>query len=264
MKMSSERLNWTFNTVPELYEKYRHCYVDRIYNDIFLYKPVDESCKLIEVGIGTGIATLPFLKTGAQVTAIEYGDSLSEFCRTKFKEYPNFDVKTLNFEDYECADNSVDLVYSASAFHWIPEEVGYSKVYSMLKPGGVFARFANHPFPDKSRPELSPAIQDVYKTYAPHRGGKYAPPVEYTEQDAKNRAMIAEKYGFKDITYKVYHSTRTFTAEQYIGLLGTYSDNIAMEENVRRAFFGEIKQAISNHGNKITVYDTMDLQLARK
>ena len=35
-----------------------------------------------------------------------------------------------------------DLVYSASAFHWIPEEIGYSKVYEMLKPGGAFARFA--------------------------------------------------------------------------------------------------------------------------
>lgn len=33
--------------------------------------------------------------------------------------------------------NAYDLIYSASAFHWIPEEIGYTKVYKALKPGGV-------------------------------------------------------------------------------------------------------------------------------
>lgn len=58
---------------------------------------------------------------------------------------------------------SSDLVYSATAFHWIPEEIGYSKVFSILKSGGVFARFANHPFKDKENPELSHEIDKLLK-----------------------------------------------------------------------------------------------------
>ena len=46
------------------------------------------------------------------------------------------------------SDNTFDLVFSASAFHWVPEKIGYEKVFSMLKNGGVFARFANHPYRD--------------------------------------------------------------------------------------------------------------------
>lgn len=54
-------------------------------------------------------------------------------------------------------------MYSATAFHWIPEEIGYSKVFSILKSGGVFARFANHPFKDKENPELSHEIDKLLK-----------------------------------------------------------------------------------------------------
>ena len=54
--------------------------------------------------------------------------------------------------DAALEEGAYDLVYSASAFHWIPEEIGYPKVYGMLKPGGAFARFANHPNRDPNHP----------------------------------------------------------------------------------------------------------------
>jgi hypothetical protein len=31
------------------------------------------------------------------------------------------------FEDFECPDYSIDLIYSATAFHWIKEEIGHPK-----------------------------------------------------------------------------------------------------------------------------------------
>ena len=47
-------------------------------------------------------------------------------------------------------------------------------------------------------------------------------------------------------------------------LLGTYSDHIAIEETTRKKFFDEIREAIDENGGIITIYDTIDLQLARK
>lgn len=89
-------------------------------------------------------------------------------------------------------------------------------------------------------------------------------PNEYSEEDAKKRADIEQKYGFVDISYKLYHRTRSFSAKEYISLLGTYSDHIAIEQNTRKKFFSEIEEAIDNLGGQITIYDTIDLQLARK
>lgn len=258
-------LEWTFDTVASTYEKLRPGYVGELYQAIFDYIPITESSKVIEVGIGGGQATLPILQTGCELTAVEYGAHFSELCREKFKAYPKFSVITGKFEDTPFESNAYDLIFSASAFHWVPEEIGYPKVFSMLKSGGVFARFANHPFRDKGKPALTEEIDRIYgEYYYKFHNRKQDTPLEYSEEQAMNRALIAEKYGFTDIQYAMFQRTRTFTAREYITLLGTYSDHIAIDETIRLKFFAKIEEAINNHGGTITIYDTIDLQLARK
>lgn len=258
-------LEWTFDTVASTYEKLRPGYVDELYQAIFAYIPVDENSSVVEVGSGGGQATAPIVKTGCRLTAVEYGEQFSELLKNKFKEYPKFSVITGKFEDTEFEEETVDLVFSATAFHWIPEEIGYGKVFSMLKRGGVFARFANHPYRDKGKPELSKEIDKIYdEYYYKFHNKKREALMEFTEKQAKDRAMIASKYGFTDIRYELFYRQRIFTAKEYIELLGTYSDHIAIEEQIRMKFFSKIQEAINHHGGTITVYDTIDLQLARK
>ncbi|MBE5940534.1 MAG: methyltransferase domain-containing protein [Lachnospiraceae bacterium] len=260
-----EGLSWTFDTVASTYEKLRPGYVEELYQKIFEYIPIDENSNVVEIGSGGGQATAPMLKTGCKLTAVEYGEQFSALLKEKFKENPKFSVITGKFEDVEFAENSFDLVFSASAFHWIPEKIGYEKVYAMLKNGGVFARFANHPYRDKGNTALSMEIDDIYDEYYNKFYNKKRETIcEYTEKQAKDRAMIANKYGFTDIDYELFHRERVFTAKEYIELLGTYSDHIAIEETIRTKFFGAIEKAINHHSGTITVYDTMDLQLARK
>jgi len=253
-------LEWTFNTDAALYEKMRPGYPEALYRDIFAACPIGRGSGAVEIGIGGGQATLPILQTGCSVLAVEYGEKLAALCRGKFADHPEFSCVTARFEECSLPEKSYDLIYSASAFHWIPEEVGYRKVFASLKSGGVFARFANHPFHDKGRPGLPEAIEEQYKVYMP--GSKE--PVEYTEKQAADRAAIALKYGFVDIRHYLYHRQRSFTAEQYIKLLGTYSDHIALPEPVRKEFFEKIRRTIDDFGGEITLYDTLDLQLARK
>ena len=258
-------LGWTFDTVASAYEKFRPGYVKELYETLFDYIPVNKNTRAVEIGSGGGQATGPILKTGCSVTAVECGERFSALLKDKFKAYPSFSVITGKFEETEFEDNAFDLVFSASAFHWVPEEIGYKKVFSMLKKGGAFARFANHPFRDKGNAALSKAIDACYaKYYYPFHKKTPKPIDEYTEKEAAERAEIARKYGFTDIRYALFRRTRVFTAEEYITLLGTYSDHIAIEESIRRAFFHEIRQAIDRHGGTFTVYDTIDLELARK
>lgn len=252
-------MEWTFNTEAEKYEKMRPGYVSKLYEDIFNYITIDKTSNVLEIGIGGGQATLPFLRTGCKLTAVEYGENLAELCRQKFKEFSTFSVVTTKFEDF-IYSNKYDLIYSASAFHWIQEDIGYTKVFHMLKKGGTFTRFANHPYKDKGREEIHEAIQKIYSVYMPNSFVAN----EYSEENAKRRAGIARKYGFVDIEYKLYKRTRTFTAQEYIRLLGTYSDHIAIETKTREKFFSEIENTIDSLGGKITIYDTIDLQLARK
>lgn len=258
-------LEWTFDTVSELYEKYRPGYPNELYDMIFNYIGITDNSEVVEIGIGAGQATLPVLKTGCTLTSVEPGEHFCDLCRDKFKGYDRFSVIHNRFENVSFKNERYDLVYSASAFHWIPEEIGYSKVYCMLKHGSAFARFANHPNRDLGNPELSDLIDRLYdKYYCPFHGKNIQSDNEYSEEQAAERARIAEKYGFADIRYTLFRRQRVFTAEEYTGLLGTYSDHIALPEQIRTEFFRKIRDTIESHGNSFTIYDTIDLELARK
>lgn len=255
-------LGGTFDTVCQQYDRWRPGYVPELYRDVFAAMPVGPGSRALEVGIGTGQATLPVLQTGCAVTAVEPGGNLAAFCRDKFAAYPGFSVVNQRFEDYPGEAGGFDLIYSASAFHWVPEAVGYPKALRLLKPGGVFARFANHPgYGGGVNPDgLHEAMQAVYAKYMP--GSKESP--EHTEAHTRAWAALAERYGFTDIAWRLYRRTRTFTAAQYIGLLGTYSDHIAIEQETRGRFFAELQGVIEDFGGRITLCDTIDLALARK
>lgn len=258
-------LEWTFDTVAATYEKLRPGYTDDLYKMLFDYIAIDPSSCVVEVGIGGGQATLPILKTGCILTAVEYGEKFSKLCKKKFEDYKNFSVITEKFENVSFPDSQYNLVYSASAFHWIPEDIGYSKVYDMLINGGAFARFANHPYRDKANPLLSAEIDKLYsKYYYKYYGIDIKSEPEYSEEQAIQKAQIAEKYGFVDIRHSMFYRTRTFSAKEYIELLGTYSDHIAIEDKIRTEFFTKIEEVINQYGGKFTIYDTIDLQLARK
>lgn len=114
--------------------------------------------------------------------------------------FPDFSIVVSKFENIELPSNSFDLIYSASAFHWISEEIGYKKVYELLKKGGVFARFSNVPYLDKGNLALSKEIQDIYK--------KYEEPKEYTIEDTMARAYIVISINVKNIEqYKPYRNS---------------------------------------------------------
>ena len=161
-----QELGGTFDTAVSLYEKMRPGYVDELYKAIFDYVSIDENSSVVEVGSGSGQATLPILKTGCSLTAVEYGENFSTLLKDKFKEFSKFKVLTGKFEDVELEKGAYDLIFSATAFHWVPEEIGYPKVYSLLKEGGAFARFANRPRNSKNDPELAEEIDAIYEDLA--------------------------------------------------------------------------------------------------
>lgn len=260
-----KELGATFDTEASKYDKMRPGYADELFQAIFEYVKIGEGSRVVEVGSGSGQATLPVLKTGCELTSVEYGENFSRILMEKFGGYKGFKVITGKFEDVDLEDDAYDLVFSATAFHWVPEDIGYPKVYSALKSGGAFARFANRPRNSQNAPELAAEIDALYEEYYNKAYDiKSGTKKWFTEEKANEISLIPAKYGFTDITYKLFYRERVFTADEYIQLLGTYSDHIAIEETIRNEFFSKIAAAINRHGGKIIISDTMDLELARK
>ena len=114
-------------------------YVSEIYEEILKNAPLNSDSRALEVGIGFGQATAPILATGAKVTALEPDESVAKICAETFADNENLSVITAKFEDFESEDETYDLIYSASAFHEVKQDIGYTKAYAMLKKGGIFA-----------------------------------------------------------------------------------------------------------------------------
>jgi SAM-dependent methyltransferase len=230
--------------------------------------------KALEIGAGTGKSTTPFLDAGYDVTAVEMGENMSAFLVDKFKGYANFNVITSTFEDARLDDNSYDLIYAASAFHWIDAEVGCPKVLRLLKNGGAFVLFRNNTYRQEGN-SLDVAIDAVYEKYYYNHYHRYDRPVDLSKMvydDFLKPAEIhrgfrfnsLEQFGFTDITMNLYNGSQTYEADEYIALMDTMSDHRAMPKKNRAALYAGIKEAILRHGGQLEMKFIFQLYMGRK
>ena len=242
------------------YDRYRPGYPPELFEEITRYAALGPESRALEIGIGTGQATSPILKTGCRVTAIELGENLSRFARKNFSGESGLEIITGDFITLPLSHNSYDLIYCATAFHWLPEEVAYPKILSILRPGGAVALFWNHPFPNREGDSTNDINRKVYHKYRPSDEKAR----EFSDRDCEARIAELQEYGFRDITCNIYRRVRTLTSDDYIGLLNTYSDHRAMDPTAKAAFEREMKDLLDQTGGFIRIYDTIDLYLARR
>jgi len=247
-----------FDTVPDQFDAWRPRYCDELFADLIEYAKLDIEKTVLEVGPGTGQATEPILKTGCSYVAIELSEVFTAFMQNKFGSYGNFEIVNADFEKHDFEHAQFDLIYSAAAFQWIPEKIGYPKAYEITKSGGAFAMFL-------MRPDIQPGggytheplytkIQEVYTKYF-HPATEYKCQLDYDARD---------QYGFVDLECREYRKTRAYDADGYVSLIGTHSDHIALQEPYRSKFFEGIREVILAFGNKIVLYDKITMYLARK
>ena len=258
--MERKTFEKTFDGAALDYDKSRPAYIKEIYEDILHYEQINSDSNVLEIGLGTGKASQPILDTRCHFIGIEPGKHLADLARTRYQAYENFSLLNQTLQDFVSADHSFDLIYAATAFHWIPEDYGYNRVFHLLKPGGAFARFAYHAGSDQGRRALTDEIQELYRKYM-HPESR---PAEFSNADAKKLAERALAYGFVDIKHTLYHTAKDFTADEYMALLRTYPDHMKIETSDRKKLFEGIHFAINKHGGIMTVYYAMDLELARK
>ena len=92
--------------------------------------------RVLEVGCGTGFFTSMFVRSGAYITAVDLSPDLLEIARRK--GLPGDKVRFIEkpFEDCE-VDGPFDAVVGSSVLHHLDIESSFSKIFDLLKPGGV-------------------------------------------------------------------------------------------------------------------------------
>lgn len=142
------RLRSTFDGVASLYDEVRPGYPERLFDDLASIAGAGSGTRALEIGCGTGQATLPLARRGYRLLGVELGANLAAVARTKLADYPNARVLASSFEEWSPEEGAFDLVVSATAFHWVDPQVRYRKSAQALRPGGSLALIWNRADPE--------------------------------------------------------------------------------------------------------------------
>lgn len=243
-----------FDTIPEKFDKWRPHYCDEAFDFLISEVGLDKSKSLLEIGPGTGQATLPLLETGCDYLAIELGENFSKVMRDKFSSRANFSLINADFETHDFGGRRFDVIFSAAAIQWIDEEIAFRKSYELLKNGGFLAMMLLRGDYRGSNEALYADIQRVYSEYF-HPTQPYNIKFSYTN---------AVNYGFSEVLRYEFRGKREYTADDYVEYIGTHCDHMTLPEADKSVFFGGIRDAINAHSGKIEFNDTILLYLTKK
>jgi SAM-dependent methyltransferase len=236
------RLRATFDSVADRYQRARPDYPEQVYEALVQWAGITAGDRLLEVGSATGKATTPLARLGFRITCIEIGPELAALARRDLAAFPDVHVVDGAFETTPVG-TGFDLVFAATAWHWIDPTMRYRRAWESLRPGGHLAFWsATHAFPDGGDPFFV-ELQEVYDEIgeAPAEGISWPRPGDLPDQ----RDEIEGSGLFGDVHVRQFDWEVSYTAEEYVDLLDTFSGHIAMQAWQRDRLYEEIRRRLA-------------------
>ncbi|MGH8996046.1 MAG: class I SAM-dependent methyltransferase [Acidimicrobiales bacterium] len=146
----------SFGSDPERYDRTRPSYPKALVERIVAAMP---GSRVLDVGIGSGIAAESFEAAGCAVLGVDPDEALAAYARRR-----GFQVEVARFEDWEPAGRTFDAVVAGQAWHWVDPVAGAAKAAEVLEEGGHLAVFWNAmQFP----PEVAEAFAGAVRRAVP-------------------------------------------------------------------------------------------------
>lgn len=136
-----------------------------------------------------------------------------------------------------------NAVLAASSFHWIPAEVGYPKAAKALKANGYLILLWNKEL--QPRYQVYQSLSEIYQIHTPSLD-------RYEDKETQEEIlrglgqMITDSGQFKDLVAGHVESEVTYTVDEYLMLLNTYSPYLKLEPQSKEALFAELRDTIDH------------------
>ena len=237
-------LRATFEQVAELYDQARPSYPAEIFDDLVDLARLPESARIVEIGCGTGQATVPLAERGFEITCIELGEQLAAVARRKLSRFPDVEVVCANFETWRAPNSDFGAVVAFTAFHWIDPQLRYEKSASLLRDGGMLAVVTTAHVLPPNGDDFFVEVQEDYETVLPDDPSTKAGAPSHPDAVQDLSEEIADSGFFRSLASRRYLWDVIYTAEEYIAVLETYSDHRALDAAIRERLLDRIRRRV--------------------
>jgi len=219
-----------------------------VFDDIVTLCRVPGTGRVLEIGCGTGQATVPLAERGLEVVCVELGADLAAFAARNLTGFPNVRIVNEPFESWE-PDGEYDAVVSFTAFHWLDPEVRYAKPAQILRPDGALAVVETHHARNDDPFWLD--VQEDYDAVVPSPDNR---PPPRAEEIGDLSAEIEASGAFRNVAVRRHRWDVRYTADEYIAVLSTYSPNLDLDEERRERLFDRIHRRLAKQGSVVKTY----------
>ncbi|MGW7544824.1 class I SAM-dependent methyltransferase [Streptomyces sp. NPDC054770] len=249
-RVREPKLRDIFDEDAERYERARPRYPASLTEELVRVTGAGPGSRVLEIAPGTGKLTVDLARSGCSVTAVEIGPNLAAVARRQLAAFSEVDVVVAAFEQWELPPEPFDAVVCATAFHWLDPAVRLPKTARALRPGGLLGIVSTHHVAGGTE-DFFAEVQECYERWDPAT----PPGLRLTRESdlATDTTEFTGSPHFTDVSARGHGQEITYTTDQYLDVLLTYSNHRALPEAARNGLLASIRELIdSGYGGVVT------------
>jgi SAM-dependent methyltransferase len=257
--------SWTdgagvFDGVVAAYDARRPGFPAAVFADIGRLTGIGPGSQVVEVGPGTGKATVGLAALGASVVGIEPGPALAAATADRCRSSGRVTVVNQRFEDWDAAGARFDAVVAANSWHWVDPVVRWTKAHALLRPRGWLVLVGHFVVAEPGVPEVYAETADLHDRHAPGHPGWGHPPTPAAvtaAADAAARSIVdleralgrapeppSATASFDPPTVRWHRQAQHLDARGFVELLRTTSLYGGLPADVREPLLHAIEERI--------------------
>jgi len=249
------------------YDRYRPSYPNVLFEEIQARLALPGRPRVVDLGAGTGRASLAMAALGWRVTAVEPGKPMLDVLRAQAANQ-GLVLATVqaSAESTGLDPASADLATAAQVFHWFDHPAAVTEMARIVRPGGGVALFWN-----VRDAQHSPFVADYHQLLEKQFGdadtGQYLQAGRTTGREA-TAVAFANSPGFDPPELAELHHDVQMTADDFVGMAFTASYVRALPGEEQERFRAALSALLARHGLNtglpFTVPYRIDLWTARR